>query len=60
MVDAVVEAPGGAWPLSCVRRYDFDAAYLADYVAASRDPDALAAFIRERILEPAALATARP
>jgi glutaconate CoA-transferase, subunit A len=60
MVDAVVEAPGGAWPLSCVGRYDFDAAYLADYVAASRDPDALAAFIRERILEPAAPATARP
>ncbi|HEU0114255.1 MAG TPA: CoA-transferase [Thermomicrobiales bacterium] len=56
MVDAVVEAPGGAWPLSCAGRYDYDAAYLAAYIAASHDPAALAAFIQERVLEPRSLA----
>jgi glutaconate CoA-transferase subunit A len=60
MVDAVVEAPDGAWPLSCAGLYDCDAAYLAEYVAASRDPAALATFIRERILESNALAATWP
>ncbi|HEX5500361.1 MAG TPA: CoA-transferase, partial [Thermomicrobiales bacterium] len=60
MVDAVVEAPGGAWPLGCAGRYDYDAAFLAAYVAASRDPAALAAFILERILAPTELAATRP
>jgi glutaconate CoA-transferase subunit A len=50
MVDAVVEAPGGARPFGCAGRYDYDAAYLAAYVAASRDEAALLRFVDERIL----------
>ena len=49
-VDLVVEAPGGAWPGSCAGEYGHDAAYLRDYVAASRDADALRSFVEERIL----------
>jgi glutaconate CoA-transferase subunit A len=36
MVDSVVEAPRGAWPCSCAGLYDYDADYLADYVAHTR------------------------
>ncbi|MGH2558151.1 MAG: CoA transferase subunit A [Thermomicrobiales bacterium] len=50
MVDAVVEAPHGAWPCSCAGEYDFDAAYLAEYVAASQDEVRLRRFVEERIL----------
>jgi glutaconate CoA-transferase, subunit A len=53
MVDAVVHAPGGAWPCSCAGEYDLDAAYLAAYVAASRDPATLRRFVKDRILTPA-------
>ncbi len=56
MVDAVVHAPGGAWPFSCAGLYDFDAAYLADYVAASRDAAALRQFVAERIMAAASSA----
>lgn len=52
MVDAVVEAPRGAWPCSCAGEYDYDAAFLADYVAASKDPDRVRRFVEERILAP--------
>ena len=50
LVDAVVEAPGGAWPCSCAGLYDYDAGYLAAYVAASRDSATLRAFVAERIV----------
>jgi glutaconate CoA-transferase subunit A len=50
LVDAVVEAPGGAWPFSCTPFYDYDAAYLAAWVAAARDPEAARAFIAGRVL----------
>jgi len=55
MVDAVVEAPGGAWPFSCAGLYDYDAAYLTEYVAAGRDEGTLRRFVEERVLsvEPA-------
>jgi glutaconate CoA-transferase subunit A len=55
MVDTVVHAPHGAWPCSCAGEYDYDAAYLAEYVAASRDPESLRRFVADRILalEPA-------
>ena len=36
LVDSVVEAPGGAWPFSCVPLYDFAADYLAAWVSAAR------------------------
>ncbi len=54
MVDAVVEAPRGAWPTSCAGLYDYDAAYLAEYVAAAKHDDTLAAFVRERMVVPVA------
>ncbi len=50
MVHAVVEAPHGAWPCSCAGEYDLDALFVAEYVAASGDPDRLAAFVEDRIL----------
>jgi glutaconate CoA-transferase subunit A len=50
LVDAVVEAPGGAWPLSCTPLYEYDAAYLAAWVAAARDPATAQRFIAERVL----------
>ena len=50
MVDSVVHAPRGAWPCSCAGEYDYDGEYLAEYVAASRDPDALERFVDRRIL----------
>jgi glutaconate CoA-transferase subunit A len=53
MVDAVVEAPNGAWPCSCAGEYDFDAEYLAAYVAASKDAESVRKFVEDRILAPA-------
>ncbi|MDQ3780366.1 MAG: CoA transferase subunit A [Chloroflexota bacterium] len=56
MVDTVVEAPHGAWPFSCAQRYDYDAAYLTDYLAAATDEATLQQFIAEHLLAaPAAL-----
>jgi glutaconate CoA-transferase subunit A len=51
-VDAVVEAPRGAWPFGCAGEYEPDLAYLTAFVQASRDRDALQTFIRERVLDP--------
>lgn len=50
LVDAVVEAPGGAWPFSCTPDYEYDAEYLAAWTAVARDPEAARAFIEEQIL----------
>lgn len=46
-VDAVVEAPRGAWPASCAGCYDVDEAYLAAYYAAALEatPESLRAFL---------------
>jgi glutaconate CoA-transferase subunit A len=52
LVDAVVAAPGGAWPFSCTPHYGYDAAYLADWVAAAREPDTARDFIASHILAP--------
>ena len=57
LVDAVVEAPGGAWPLGCAGCYEPDAAYLTAYARAAKDPAALAAFVEEHVLAPAGTAT---
>ncbi len=48
-VEAVVEAPHGAWPASCAGYYDVDEAYLTAYAAAARKnaPGWLARFIGE-------------
>ena len=53
MVHAVVEAPRGAWPCSCAGEYEADLAYLTEYVAASKDPGTLRAFVDDRILSEA-------
>jgi glutaconate CoA-transferase, subunit A len=52
LVDAVVEAPGGARPCSCAGFYDYDAAYLAEYVAAARDEQAFDRFVERHVVEP--------
>jgi glutaconate CoA-transferase subunit A len=44
MVDAVIEAPGGAAFTSCVPDYGRDEALQLEYVAAASDPDAWQAF----------------
>jgi glutaconate CoA-transferase subunit A len=49
LVDAVVEAPGGAWPFSCTPNYAYDAEYLAAWTAVARDPMAARAFIAARL-----------
>jgi glutaconate CoA-transferase, subunit A len=49
MVDAVVEAPGGAWPCSCAGCYDYDTAYLAAYLEAGTDEPALRRFLEGRV-----------
>jgi glutaconate CoA-transferase subunit A len=49
-VDAVVEAPRGAWPLGCAGLYEPDLAFLGEFVEAGKDPDRLAEFIAERVL----------
>jgi glutaconate CoA-transferase subunit A len=56
LVDAVVEAPGGAWPFSCTPLYDYDAEYLAAWVAAARNPDTARRFIDDRVLATTAVA----
>jgi glutaconate CoA-transferase subunit A len=47
LVTAVVAAPGGAWPGSCYPAYDIDEAAVFAYLAASRDPDRLVAYLAE-------------
>lgn len=45
LVEAIVVAPRGAWPLSCAGEYDYDYAYLKAYVEAARDDAAYRAFL---------------
>lgn len=54
LVDAVVETPEGAWPFSCTPLYDYDAPYLAAWVAAARDPETASRFIADNVLGAAA------
>lgn len=49
LVDAVVEAPRGAWPFSCTPGYTFDVEYLAAWTAVARNPDAANLFIAEHV-----------
>lgn len=51
-VDAVVRAPWGAYPTSCLPEYGFDAAFLEDYSGAAADPGQWEAFWRGRVVEP--------
>jgi glutaconate CoA-transferase subunit A len=56
MVDAVVEAPRGAWPCSCVGYYDIDSTYLGEYIAASKNEATFQQFVERRILNRASIA----
>jgi glutaconate CoA-transferase subunit A len=51
LVEAVVEAPNGAWPTSCAGLYAYDEPFLADLMAVAGDPERLARFVDERILQ---------
>ena len=55
LVDAVIEAPGGAWPFSCTPDYGYDTEYLTEWVKVARDSDSARAFITDRILTPVAV-----
>jgi glutaconate CoA-transferase subunit A len=50
LVDAVVEAPKGAWPSSCHGCYSYDSEYLTQYAAAARSSDGFATFLQTRVL----------
>ena len=63
MVAAVVEAPGRAWPGACWPLYGTDEAAIWDYLAASKDATALAAYLertRERDAATAPMAAPIP
>ena len=49
-MEAVVEAPRGAWPTSCAGLYEYDVAVLEQLLAVADDAEALRAFVDERIL----------
>jgi glutaconate CoA-transferase subunit A len=50
LVDAVVEAPRGAWPTSCAGLYQYDEPFLADLMAVANSAEQLARFVDDRIL----------
>ena len=52
LVEAVVEAPRGAWPLSCTDEYDYDHEFLAAYIRAAQDDAVYAAFVEQHVLAP--------
>jgi len=53
MVDAVCEAPRGAFPTSCFPDYGHDNGFFEDYLAACSSPEALAVFFERRVAGPA-------
>jgi glutaconate CoA-transferase, subunit A len=56
MVDAVIDAPRGAWPGSCAGYYEIDTKYLTEYIAASKDGASFQRFVENRILNRASKA----
>jgi len=52
MVDAVCEAPRGAYPTSCFPEYGHDDGFFEDYLAACRAPAAMAEFWERRVVGP--------
>ena len=50
VVEAVVEAPNGAWPTSCHGCYSYDSAYLGEYAKAARTADGFDAFVKQRVI----------
>lgn len=52
MVDAVCEAPRGAFPTSCFPEYGHHSGFFEDYLAACASPEDFAAFWKRRIVGP--------
>ena len=52
MVDAVCEAPFGAFPTSCFPDYGHYEPFFAEYAAAARSPEEFEAFFAERVVGP--------
>lgn len=52
-IDAVVEAPLGAYPTSLFPWHGYDGAFITEYLAACRDTEAFGAFWRDRVMAPA-------
>ncbi len=52
MVDAVADAPYGAYPTASFPRYSYHAPFFSDYVQAARDPQAWEEFWKERVVGP--------
>lgn len=52
-IDAVVEAPFGAYPTSLFPWHGYDGVFITEYLAACRDPEAFGAFWRDRVMAPA-------
>lgn len=52
VVDAVVEAPWGAYPTSNFPEYGHHKGFFTDYLAATREPETWSAFWKERIEAP--------
>jgi len=52
VVDAVVEAPWGAYPTSCFPKYTHDKAFFLAYSRAAREPESFRQFFSERVIEP--------
>ena len=50
LVEAVVEAPNGAWPTSCAGLYEYDLTVLEQLLAVADDAATLRRFVDERIL----------
>ena len=50
LVEAVIEAPRGAWPTSCAGRYDYDEALIGELLAHAGDTEQLRRFVEDRIL----------
>ena len=53
VVDAVVEAPWGAYPTSAYPVYIHDKGFFSDYQRAARNPDDFKAFLEGRVFGPA-------
>lgn len=56
LVEAVIEAPRGAWPTSCAGLYEYDAPLIGEMLAQAGDSERLAQFVEDRVLGAAALA----
>ncbi|HSG78394.1 MAG TPA: CoA-transferase [Acidimicrobiia bacterium] len=52
VIDAVVEAPWGAYPTSAFPSYIHDEAFFGAYQTAARNPDDFKAFLEERVFGP--------